>query len=146
MWHELLKRARRAPWRRGFMARAAARDRGMTLLEIMIVLAIIALITGSVGLAVFGALRRGRIKTAKIAVKEIAGAAQQFMMDNNNKCPAGIDDLVAQRFLPKKPYKDPWNSDLILRCPAEADGDGVDVLSPGPDKAEGTADDIKSAE
>lgn len=128
--------------------RRALRDaqRGMTLLEIMIVLAIIALIAGSVGVGVFGALNRGRIKTAKIAVKEIQGAAQQFMMDNNNSCPQNIDDLIGQRYLPKKTYRDPWNKEFIFKCPGQGDPDGIDVVSNGPDKAEGTQDDIKSWE
>lgn len=131
----------------GRAARAARNaEQGMTLLEIMVVLAIIALVAGSVGVGVFGALGRGRIKTAKLAVKEIAGAAQQFMMDNNNNCPASMEDLVANKYLQKRTYKDPWNKDFVFKCPGQGDPDGVDVLSAGPDKAEGTADDIKSWE
>ncbi len=119
---------------------------GMTILEVMIVLAIIGLIAGTVGASVFGALQRGRVKTAKIAVTEIANASQQYMMDNNNSCPANVDDLIAKGFLKKKAYKDPWAKDFVFKCPGQGDPDGVDVMSTGPDKSEGTADDIKSWE
>src|SRR5262245_22265973 len=104
---------------------------GMTLIEVMIVLALIALIAGSIGVATFGALGRGRVKAARLAVKEISGAAQQYMMDNNNNCPAGIDDLINQKFLQKKVYKDPWNKDFLFKCPGQGDPDGVDVISTG---------------
>lgn len=119
------------------------RDAGMTLLEIMIVLALIGLIMGSLGLALSGQFKKGQIKTAKIAVGSIANAAQQYMMENSSSCPASIDDLVQSKNLPKK-SKDPWGRDFTLKCPGTGDPDGVDVTSSGPDKQEGTADDIKS--
>ncbi len=121
-------------------------ERGMTLIEIMIVLAIIALIMGTIGASVFGAWKRGQVKTAKIAVTEIASAAQQYMMDNSNNCPGSIDDIVAKGFLKKKAYKDPWNKEFLFKCPGVGDPDGVDISSGGPNKTEGDADDIKSWE
>jgi general secretion pathway protein G len=39
---------------------------------------------------------------------------------------------------------DPWGSPVAIRCPGQHDPDGVDVLSNGPDKKEGTDDDIGS--
>jgi len=42
--------------------------------------------------------------------------------------------------------KDPWGKDFVLRCPGTNDTDGADIVSTGPDKAEGTGDDIKSWE
>jgi general secretion pathway protein G len=67
------------------------------------------------------------------------------MTDNNNECPKSVDDLVAQKYLPKK-QKDPWNRDFILRCPGTVNTDGFDVVSLGPDGQEGTKDDLKAAE
>ena len=119
------------------------RDAGMTLLEIMIVLALIGLIMGALGLSLSGAFKKGQVKTAKIAVGQIANAAQQYMMENNSTCPTSLDDMVAAKNLPKK-SKDPWGRDFALKCPGTGDPDGVDVSSSGPDKQEGTADDIKS--
>ena len=55
------------------------------------------------------------------------------MIDNNNECPKSIDDLVAQKYLPKK-QKDPWGKDFIMHCPGTINTDGADVVSAGPDK------------
>jgi general secretion pathway protein G len=121
------------------------RDAGFTLLEIMVVLAIIGLIVGSVGVMVFNRFKKAQIQTAKTRVTEISNATTQFMLDNNNNCPRGLDDLVSQKYL-KKGLKDPWGKDFIFRCPGTSDTDGADVASAGPDKQEGTADDIKSWE
>jgi general secretion pathway protein G len=118
-------------------------DHGFSLLEIMVVLAIIGLIVGSVGVMVFNRFKRAQVQTAKTRVGEIASATQQYMLDNANNCPRGIDDLVAQKYL-KKGLKDPWGKDFIFRCPGTKDTDSADVSSAGPDKAEGTADDINS--
>ena len=139
---EMLKRrwAGRSTW---FAARAARADAGMSLLEIMIVLALIGLVTGSIAVALNSQFKKGQVKTAKIAVGQISQAAQQYMMENNSNCPASLDDLVASKNLAKK-SKDPWGRDFALKCPGTGDPDGVDVMSSGPDRQEGTPDDIKS--
>ena len=131
-------------------ARAAARarrqtDTGMTMLEFMIVLAIIGLVMSVVGVGVYSSYKKAQKKIAQVAVNEIASKTVQFMTDNNNECPKTIDDLVAQKYMPKK-QRDPWNKEFILRCPGTVNTDGVDVISLGPDGQEGTADDIKAVE
>jgi general secretion pathway protein G len=126
-------------------ARRRASDAGMTLMEIMIVFALIALIMGAVGVGAFNYFKKGQVKTARIQVNEIMQKAQQYMMDNNNECPKTMDDLVAQKYMPRR-QKDPWNKDFIMRCPGQINTDGIDVISVGPDGTEGTADDIKATE
>jgi prepilin-type N-terminal cleavage/methylation domain-containing protein len=51
-------------------ARAAAA--GFTLLEVMIVLAIIGLIAGGIGVTVFNQFKKGQVKIAKTTVGEIS--------------------------------------------------------------------------
>ena len=116
---------------------------GFTLLEIMVVLAIIGLIAGSVGVMVFSRYKSALIKTAKTRVTEIANATVQYMLDHNNTCPGGTDALVQEKYL-KKGLKDPWGKEFVFKCPGSSDSDGADVSSAGPDKQDGTADDIKS--
>jgi general secretion pathway protein G len=118
---------------------------GMTMLEIMIVLAIIGLVMSVVGVGVYSSYKKAQKKIAQVAVNEIASKTVQYMTDNNNECPKTIDDLVAQKYMPKK-QKDPWNRDFILRCPGQVNTDGIDVVSLGPDGQEGTADDIRAVE
>jgi general secretion pathway protein G len=131
--------------RRASPARKRSGDSGMTLMEIMIVFALIALIMGAVGVGAFNYFKKGQVKTARIQVNEIMQKAQQYMMDNNNECPKSMDDLVAQKYMPRR-QKDPWNKDFIMRCPGQINTDGIDVISVGPDGTEGTADDIKALE
>ncbi len=129
----------------GWVSRDRRSDGGMTLLEIMIVLALIGLIMSAVGVGVFAQFKKGQRKVAQAMVNDVASKIVQYMADNNSECPKGMDDLVAQKYLPKK-QKDPWNHDLIIRCPGTVNTDGVDVISVGPDGQEGTADDVKAAE
>jgi Tfp pilus assembly protein PilE len=121
------------------------RDSGMTLFEIMIVFALIALIMGAVGVGAYNNYKKGQIKTARNQVNEIMHNVQQFMMDNSSECPKSMDDLVAQKYMPSK-KKDPWNKDFIIRCPGQVNKDGIDVISTGPDRQEGNDDDIVAKE
>ena len=130
-------------WRRRGARVSQSREAGMTLLEIMIVIALIGLVMGSLVVGLSSQFKKGQVKTAKIAVTQIAQQAQQYMMENNSNCPTSLDDLVTNKNLPKKP-KDPWGKDYTLKCPGTGDPDGVDVTSAGPDRQEGTPDDIKS--
>jgi general secretion pathway protein G len=129
-------------------SRRCARNvqRGFTLLEIMIVLAIMGLIVTAVSIQVFKQLKKARISTAKIEVKKIADATARAMAGGGTGCPKGIDDLIAQGELSKNDTKDPWGTPFIYKCPGTDNPDGADVLSAGPDKQPGTEDDIKNAD
>jgi general secretion pathway protein G len=128
--------------------RAAARQAGVTLIEIMIVLAIIGLIMGVlVGPAVVGSLEKARIDTAYTMTQTISGAYSKWTASTGEACPSSIDDLKEDMGKSKSStVKDPWSQDYIIKC-----GDGLPegcdtticVYSKGPDKQDGTKDDIK---
>ena len=133
--------------KQGIVKQAArAVEAGFTLLEIMVVLAIIALLAGGVGAAVFKNYKKAQVSTARLRVKAARDATAQYMMDNTSSCPRSIDDLVAQKYLDRSNAKDPWGKDLIFHCPGTQDTDAADISSAGPDKQEGTPDDIRSWE
>ena len=120
-------------------------DAGFSLLEVMIVLAIIAAIGSGVGVFVFRTYTRAQVKIAKERIKEINQGVTTYMVDSNS-CPKSLEELVSQKYVARGVAKDPWGKDYILRCPGTNDPEGADIVSSGPDKAEGTADDIKSWE
>jgi general secretion pathway protein G len=128
-------------------SRRCARNvqRGFTLLEIMIVLAIMGLIVTAVSIKVFSQLKKAKVQTAKIGVNKIAQATARSMAGGGTGCPKGIDDLIAQGELSKNDVKDPWGTPFVFKCPGTQDPDGADVISAGPDKQLGTEDDINSA-
>jgi general secretion pathway protein G len=123
-----------------------AAQRGFTLLEIMIVLAIMGLIVTAVSIQVFSKLKKAKVQAAKLGVQKIVGAAGTSMAGGGASCPKGLEDLISQGELSKNDGKDPWGTPYIFRCPGTQSPDGVDVISWGPDKADGTADDIRSWE
>jgi general secretion pathway protein G len=122
------------------------RDRaaGFSLLEIMIVLAIIALITTGVGTVVFNSFKKAKIQIAKQRVGMVREATVKYMIDNSGACPKGLEDLVSQKYIDKGAAKDPWDRPYTYLCPGTNDPDSADVTSGGPDKQDGTPDDIHS--
>ena len=117
--------------------------RGMTLIEIMVVVAIIGMLMGTVGVYAFGRFEKAKITDTKMVIKNVEAALVHFQTENTDSCPKGVQDLVAQKIMPKEPL-DAWGQSLIFKCPGEHNPDGADIISKGKDKQEGTADDIKS--
>jgi len=122
------------------------RSGGFSLLEIMIVLALIGMIGAGVAVVINKSCQNAKIKIAKERLKEISQGVTTYMIDSNNTCPKSLDDLVAQKYVAKASAKDPWGKDFVMRCPGQNDPDSADVISSGPDKQDGTQDDIKSWE
>ncbi len=120
-------------------------QRGMTLIEIMVVVAIISMLMGTVAIGAFSQLEKAKVKNAKMVIKAIEQALIAYQTDNTDSCPKAVSDLYAQKYLTKEP-KDPWGELVIFKCPGEHNKDGADVVSKGKDKQENTQDDIKSWE
>lgn len=116
-------------------------DEGMTLVEIMVVVMIIGLVVGSVSVVAFNQLAKAKIKNTRTIVANVESGVQLYMMENNDDCPKSLDDLHAEKILKKAP-KDAWDQALLFKCPGEQNSDSFDVISKGPDKTEGTEDDI----
>lgn len=114
--------------------------RGMTLVEVLIVLTIMASIMGVVGFVAVNALDKAAIKEAEIQLGKLDQQIQQYQIMNSRKLPENLDDLVKQKFTTAVP-KDGWNQEFIYRKINEKE---YELFSKGPDEQEGTEDDIKS--
>jgi general secretion pathway protein G len=121
-------------------ARRAA-QRGMTLIEIMIVVVIMGLIASAVGIGVFNQAKKARVETSTTEARNIEHAVQLWQQDHPNGCPTVVQ-LQNDRVLDSHARsKDPWDNDYMISC----EGGDVTVRSKGPDGQEGTDDDIPHA-
>lgn len=116
---------------------------GMTLIEIMVVVAIISLLMGTVGVVAFRRYQKAKLTNAKQIIANVQQALGHYRLESNEDCPSDVKDLYTKKYLSKEP-RDPWGEDLVFKCPGEHDTEGADIFSKGPDKQEGTDDDIVS--
>jgi general secretion pathway protein G len=137
-----LEQLRRRARRRQLAHRMARGSRGMTLIEIMVVVAIIGLVMGGVGLMAFNRFKDAQVDTAKKDVVQIQQAVEMYMTQKRGKCPRSMQDLKAAG-IASKVSKDPWGSDYELKCPG-GEGRSVDIISAGPDGEKGSEDDISN--
>ena len=134
-------------------------EQGMTLIEIMVVVAIIAGITGLIAVNVIGRRDKANIDLTKTQMENILNALDQYKLDNHTypSNEQGLDSLVEKptsgkipQYYPdggylKKPPKDAWGNEFGYAMPG-THGNKVEVWSAGPDGEEETEDDITSWE
>jgi general secretion pathway protein G len=129
-----------ANWQQISQLRRRVRARGMTLIEIMIVVAIIAMVMGAVAVVAIPKMKEAQISTCKSAVRTVRSAVQQWQLSNNDysSCPT-VSQLVQDKQLDAgQATTDPWGGDFSIKC----EGEDVVVSSNGPDKKPDSPDDI----
>ena len=122
-------------------------QRGMTLLEIMIVLAIIALVMGLlVGPRVMKLFGQSKVDITKLKLNQYANEAFPSWSTNHpdKACPEKLTDL--NEYMNSNDANDAWGRPLKLMCPPPAGAKGIGVSSMGEDGKEGSPDDLKSWE
>ncbi len=114
--------------------------RGVTLVEVLIVVAIIAMVAGGAAVFALPQYRKAQIKNTETWARTIRAAVQNWQAATNEiSCPT-ISQLVQEKQLdPGSATADPWGQQFTLNCTE----DEVFVLSAGPDKKKGTKDDIQ---
>lgn len=124
-------------------------QRGMTLLEIMIVIAILGLLASVIVVAVMNNFDRAKVNTAQLKLKSIEQALHQYnvAMGEYPTQQEGIGALLnppsGPPFLNEDP-RDPWGNEYLYFSPARKGNGPFEVVSKGPDGQEGTEDDVRS--
>lgn len=136
------------------MRRITKRTDGMTLIEIMIVIAILGLLAAIVGVNVIGSLEEGRRQTAQTQIKSFESALKLYNRDCG-KYPGTAEGLTALVTKPAscsrwKPYiesstipPDPWGNAYEYFHPG-THGQEMEIISKGKDGTLNTQDDVVS--
>ncbi len=132
---ENIKRARLEASKRASLANT----RGMTLIEIMIVITIMASIMGVVGFYVVGALDDANKEEAKIQMGNLKQSLDMYYTRSDpHEYPDNLDQLVDKNIMKEVPV-DPWGESYVYRRDGRTE---YTLKSKGPDTSEGTEDDI----
>ncbi len=126
---------------RAFGASGRRRRReGMTLVEIMIVVIIMALIATAVGVAVLPALGRARVNQTRSDAQAVRSAVLLYLgSEPGADCPS-MDQLLESGTIDHaRRTTDAWDNPFLIEC----DGDDIIVRSNGPDGNPGTEDDVQ---
>ncbi len=126
-------------------------ERGMTLLEIMVVLVIMSLVAGTVGVAVMRQLENAKKKQAGVQIHNLSEALELYKLQFHNypSTSEGLQALAqpkngAEPFIQSVP-QDPWGHDYVYIYPGTANAGSFDLMSYGPDGVQGGGDDISNA-
>jgi general secretion pathway protein G len=125
-------------------------NKGMTLLEIMIVLVILGGLIAILATQVQGRLKKAKIRQAQIQIAEYGKALDMYFTDCNSyptteeglnalvTAPASCSNWGPDPYI-KKVNKDPWSGDFIY----ESQGNNYVLKSLGSDHREGGTGDAK---
>jgi general secretion pathway protein G len=115
----------------------------MTLIEILVVLAIIGLIVGGVSVVAFNAFGEPRSSSGYNDVINVQKACEQYMLQKNDKCPKSLQDLKAAGVISRARRT---RGARTSSSPAPASTAARRRPLHGPDKKQGGDDDIVSWE
>lgn len=131
---------------------------GFTLMEVLLVLAILGVISAMVVPQLMGRQQQAKIDATKLSIKSLEQALNLYRLDHGGEYPTsgeGLNVLITASSSDTKwkgPYLDnatsipldAWENPLQYQFPGQHHGaDGKpDIWSYGPDKANNTADDI----
>src|SRR5262245_30417278 len=131
------------------------RQSGFSLIELIAVGIIMALLAGTVTVSIVRQAQKAKIDAAKTQIAILGTAVTTFHLECGFY-PLALDNLITppsagrtckgfppSGFLEKKVLpKDPWDEEYSFLNPGTHNTDGYDLWSMGPDKEDGTEDDI----
>lgn len=116
------------------------RSRGVTLIEVLIVVAILAMVSAGVGVTAYRYHLDAQKRMAETNARELRQTVKGWwLVQGGSTCPT-VAQLVKDGALDKdSPHKDPWGGAWGIECA----NDDVTVTSKGRDQLAGTEDDIR---
>ncbi|MFN6107880.1 MAG: type II secretion system major pseudopilin GspG [Planctomycetaceae bacterium] len=134
-------------------ARPSAPRAGFTLMELLIVLAIIGVIAAIAVPALLGQQKKAMIKATMATINGVESALKIYAADHSGDYPAeGLEILISNPGNDKEwsgPYLeggrlplDAWGNALSYQFPPQNNLDKPDIWSNGPDRQPNTADDV----
>jgi general secretion pathway protein G len=118
-----------------------AAQRGMTMIEIMVVIAIIGILSSAISVGVLNMMQKAKVDATSAQLRTVGNAIDLYAAEKD--FPTDLREVVESRLLKEKQLVDPWQQDIIYNQPAQRNSDNAyDLCSKGPDKAEGNDDDI----
>ncbi len=126
-------------------------EKGFTLIEIMIVVAIIALIMGLVSPYIMERLDAAKVTTTKVKIKQLNLPLLEYsqLKGNYPSTEEGLQALITEKITREGDIKDAWGNPYQYQYPSENGGSSYDIWSYGADGREGGTGvnaDIKSWE
>lgn len=123
---------------RASVVTAAASRKGMSLVEIMVVIAIIGVLMTVVAVNVLGSLDDANAKATRIQIKKVEEQLVVYAADHKGKFPSSLDSI--KKKLPNGEVpKDAWDNDFQYAAPG-GDGRPYDIVSYGKDGQPGGTD------
>jgi prepilin-type N-terminal cleavage/methylation domain-containing protein len=115
--------------------------RGFSLLEIIVAIAIIAMVSAGVTVAIVGHFNKAKITTTKTNAQSIRSGIKAWWLENDGSTCPDVKILVADGAIDrgKKVAEDAWGQPWRIVC----EQNDVTIISKGPDKLPDTEDDIR---